>query len=99
MTLPRGVLVLGVVTAVMVGAVTGAALHRSQSQAELSDIAKQNCQNIEALKAEFRLQANEGYAELAENAQLLGITVTPELRAAALADRNRTVRRFASSDC
>ena len=99
MTLPRGVVVLGVVTALMVGAVTGGAVHRAKSQAELSEIAMQNCQAIEALKAARRQEAIGNYRRLERDAGLLGITLTPELRKAALEGRNRTLRRFAPSDC
>lgn len=59
----------------------------------------QTCRQIEGLKAEFRNQAVENYANLERNAELLGIVLTPQLRHQAEVDRNRTLDRFAARDC
>lgn len=60
---------------------------------------KVNCQKIEALKAQFREQAIQNYERLDHDAELLGIELTPELREAAKQGRDRTLRRFAETDC
>lgn len=57
------------------------------------------CRQIEKLKAEFRLQADENFARLEQNAALLQIELTPELREQARLDYERTLKRFASAEC
>lgn len=66
---------------------------------ELAEVVKQNCEAIEALKAQFREQALQNFERLEENARLLDIPLTEELRQAAEQGRDRTLRRFAESDC
>jgi hypothetical protein len=71
----------------------------ANDQRELARVVETNCRQIEALKARFRSQAHENYARLEQDARLLGITLTPELREAARQGRDRTLLRFAESDC
>ena len=84
---------------VSVAVIVLSGIWRSQATAELKRVVQRNCMTIEALKAQFRLQATENYERLDENARLLGITVTPELRAAAKVGRDRTLGRFAAEQC
>jgi hypothetical protein len=74
-------------------------LYRAEAQAELGRIVRENCAAIEDLKAQFRQQAIQNYLRLEENARLLDIPLTPELRQAAEQGRDRTLRRFAKSEC
>lgn len=71
----------------------------ANDQRELADVVRTNCRQIESLKAQFRIQAIENYERLEEDAKLLGITLTDELRSAALEGRNRNLARFAPIDC
>ncbi len=83
--------------------------------------AKRNCQDIEKLNTRVRQnskeryknevrEANESVKNLDENAKLLGITVTPELRERvtreaerdkrqALSDKRRTLTQYAAKQC
>ena len=53
-----------------------------------------HCREIEALKAAERRAARENFAMLDRNAELLGITITPQLRSAAREGVERTLKRF-----
>lgn len=57
------------------------------------------CRSIEGIKTEFRTQAIQNFARLEENARLLDVPLTPELRREALRGRNRTLARFAAREC
>lgn len=81
------------------GLVAVASTWRAEDQEQLRTVAMKNCQSIEALKTQFRKQALENYAQLERNARLLDIEVTDEVRAAALENRNRTLRRFKPLSC
>jgi hypothetical protein len=66
---------------------------------ERGRVTRLNCQQIEALKAEFREQALERYQNLDRDGRLLGIEITPELREQAARSRNKTLARFAAREC
>lgn len=72
---------------------------RRQLVAGFRDADARTCSQIEALKAEFRKQAVENFANLERNARLLEIELTPELRREAAAGRDRTLVRFAAREC
>lgn len=72
---------------------------RASDQARISAIVAHNCADIEALKSQFRRQAIESFAALDRNGRLLGIRITPEVRAAARESRDRTLQRFRSKRC
>ena len=61
--------------------------------------ALENCRDVERIKGRIRANAIKSYNELEENAQLLGIELTHDLRAKALRDRNITLHRFARESC
>lgn len=88
-----------VITVVVMVALAAALIWRAQDQAALAEGRRQNCVSIEALKAEFRKEAIENFKRLDENAELLGIEVTPKLREAARKSRDAKLRRFAPIDC
>lgn len=71
----------------------------ASDQADLDELARQNCEQVEALKTEFRDQAVESFANLDRNVRLLGIELTPEAREVAKQGRDATLRRFAPTDC
>lgn len=71
----------------------------ANDQAELAQVARTNCMQIEALKTQFRNQAVQSYRHLEQNARILGIEVTPELRQEAQRGRDEALRRFARSEC
>jgi hypothetical protein len=75
-----------------VGAVSFAVYERDR-------VTHSNCQQIEALKTEFREQARERFQNLDRDGRLLGIEITPELRAQAARSRDRTLARFAAREC
>lgn len=85
--------------AVSVGVIVLTGIWRSQAARDIATVVNRNCQSIEALKKQFRQQAIENYERLDVNAKLLGVTVTPELREAAKVGRDRTLRRFAHTEC
>lgn len=92
------------VLAVLCFAVFGVALSVSLSwgvndQQELDRVTRANCLQIEALKAEFRKQAQESYERLPQTARLLGLELTPELQEAAEQARAETFARFARRAC
>jgi len=66
---------------------------------DLSAQSLENCQEIEALKGRVRDRVNEDYRNLDRNGKLLGITITPELRAQAKADRDATLKRYSPQSC
>jgi len=66
---------------------------------DLSAQSLENCQEIEALKGRVRARVNEDYRNLDRNGKLLGITITPELRAQAKADRDATLKRYSPQSC
>lgn len=68
--------------------------NKQLAQANLS-----NCQDVEKLKLRVRLSALRNYRDLAKNAKLLGITLTHDLRAKALHDRDLTLKRYAREEC
>lgn len=79
-----------------IGAAGSLLFQRAQSG---QDIRFSFCVQIEALKTAQRTAANENYQKLDQNAKLLGIKVTPELRAAAKHNWVQTLRRFAPHNC
>jgi hypothetical protein len=72
---------------------------RIERIAQLNELNKVQCDEIEALKTGEREEAIEDYRQLDRNAQLLGITVTDELRAVALEERNDRLARYAQARC
>jgi hypothetical protein len=76
--------------------------HRQEQAAlnrRLKQVSVDNCLEIEALKTAQRQAATQNYQHLDANAKLLGIKVTPALRAAALKGRDKTLERFAAQSC
>lgn len=61
--------------------------------------ARENCRRVDALYTRVRDNANRSFAELPQNAKLLGVKVTPELVEKARADRDRTLRAYAPITC
>lgn len=57
------------------------------------------CVQVEALKERVRQRAIDDFNNLERNAKLLGITLTPQLKAATLESRNRILRDYAPQDC
>lgn len=57
------------------------------------------CAQVEALKDRVRQRAIDDYNSLDRNAHLLGIKLTPQLRAATLKSRNRVLSDYAPQDC
>lgn len=92
---------LGLALAVLfsVAAITVAAVLRAHDQAAIERTAERNCRSIELLKTEFRAEAQESFENLVENARLLGIAVTPELRAVARRRLDKKLARFAAQSC
>lgn len=72
---------------------------RAHDQEKLRHLARSNCEQIEELKTEFREEAVEDFKNLERNGRLLGIEITPDLRATALFERDRTLTRFAPAEC
>ena len=66
---------------------------------ETQKLGLQNCNDIEDLKSRVRLRAQEDYANLDRNGDLLGIKITAALRAQALHDKNETLRKYAPEAC
>lgn len=60
---------------------------------------RHNCEAVEKLKAQFRIEANESYANLDRDGKLLGIKITDELRDQARRNRDATLERFKATEC
>ena len=60
---------------------------------------RDNCRRIDALYTRVRENSQRSFQELRQNAELLGIKVTPELVAKARADRDRRLREYAPIEC
>ena len=71
----------------------------ADDRAELGRVTRTNCLQIEALKAAQRADALESYAGLEESLRIYGITLTREIREAAILRRDSRLRRFGPSDC
>lgn len=65
----------------------------------INRINKEQCDEIEKLKKDNRDAAREQYLQLDLNARLLGITVTPELRAKAKKDYLAKIKRNKKDTC
>ena len=57
------------------------------------------CEQTEALKTEFRRQALSNFERLEQNARLLQIPLTQELRLEAALARDRALERFRPVEC
>ena len=66
---------------------------------QLAQQSLENCKEIEANKAQQRKDATEEHNNLERNARLLGITLTPELRAAVDAEYQHKMDVYAPSKC
>lgn len=58
-----------------------------------------SCVNIESLKSRVRIRAIEDFKHLDANGKLLGIKITPQLRAEAKKQRDRTLADYAAQSC
>lgn len=72
---------------------------QAQINAQLRQVAKQDCLEIESLKKIQRDNAIDNYRKLDRNGRLLHITITPELRRTAREERDATLRKFAPEPC
>lgn len=72
---------------------------RKERIAQLNDINKRQCEEIEALKAARREEARDNYVHLERNAALASIPVTTALRARAKEAYMDTLRRFKKGTC
>ncbi len=66
---------------------------------DLSAQSLEYCHEIESLKTRVRVRVTDDFANLDRNGRLLGITITPELRAQAKTDRDATLERYAAQPC
>ena len=71
----------------------------AQRRALLYEAGKFYCREIEKLKSAERADARRVYRELPDTLKLLHLKPTPELRAAALRNRNRKLDRYAYTPC
>jgi hypothetical protein len=71
----------------------------ANDRAELADVARRNCLQIEELKSEFRREAIHNFEQFDRNTELLGIDPSPELRTVAEQERDRTIVRLAPHKC
>lgn len=92
-------LILIVAIAGGVATLIGANYVGTNDRSRIEEVARDLCETTEKLKAQHRLEALEDYENLDRNGRLLGIEITPELRATARESRDATLRRFAPSDC
>lgn len=72
---------------------------RKERVAMLNEINKQQCDEIEKLKKDARDLARKNWLQLDENGELLGIEITPALRAKAKEDYLDTLRRHKPGTC
>lgn len=95
----RGLILSAMFVVVSVAALGVALTRGAADQEAIAEVGRKNCQQIEALKTEFRTQAIQDFEHLDRNARLLGITLTAEVRKAARAGRDDTLRRFRPHSC
>ncbi len=95
----RWLVTVGVILALIVGVWVNQHQGLRAVTNDLSAQSLEYCHEIEALKARVRARVNEDYRNLDRNGKLLDITITPELRAQAKADRDATLKRYAAQSC
>lgn len=95
----RGTVFVFVAMAVSVAVVSALNYLGTSDRERISALAEQTCNQVEHLKAELRDRARDNFRNLERDARLLGIALTPELRATARESRDDTLRRFKPIDC
>lgn len=95
----RSALIAGVLVVAAAVALAFALAMGANDQRELADVTRENCEQIESLKTELRREAIRVFNNFDRNTRILGIEVTPELRAVARQKRDRTLVRFAPIEC
>jgi hypothetical protein len=76
-----------------------AAYWRAQDTRTFAEQTVRHCRQIEALKTEIRRTAIQNFRNLKRDAELLGIDITSQLRAAARDSRDDKLHRFRPNPC
>lgn len=74
-------------------------LYRAETQAELAEVVRENCEAVEELKAAEREEAIQRYRDLDRTLRLLRLERTVEIEAVAREQRDETLGRFEAREC
>jgi len=75
------------------------AAQRREGRVRINLLIQSNCKEINKIKLKIRTDAIENRAKLEQNAKLLNIPVTPQLRKAVNRDTNKTLKKYKATDC